>query len=504
MAPRVGYWRWVIDTARALVAPWYWNWRKTRALRRNPSARCPGSSPSDDPRRCSVRCEASFEWYDRTRFQRYVCPSLARDVEADWACTTPFAPPRPWRAALALWVGTAAVLLVLAVLGVWAVLRHSGYDISLRQIAWPPAWQEIRRASADHFIKLADAELARGNLNGAILALEIAYTQKPLELGREMALAELHHYAATGNADLVYRRALQLHPNRRLTISRSWLMSLLLRGETKSAGALGTEMLQTDAGDDWPLWVNQVVFDARLRDDWAPLRALSNATRAPELVRDLAGLEWQVRTARPVDARYELRTRPLAPHPYALLQRCELLIEFGETRAAVILLERHGANLAPRDRLRLQLAAAARTPEFDRVVAAALTEPPPIAAGEPSAITVIAQHALRNPGSGLLPLCFERAAASPESSRRDHELAALYCLAALEGTPEQMDTLRDQMSDQFRLNVSDHAALRSAVVTRRRPSALHLLRAIHPVSMDLNLSLLVHEKLRLRTLPTGN
>ncbi len=503
IAPRVGYRRWCVDTARALVAPWYWNWRKSRALRRHPAARCPGSSPSDDPRRCSVRCEASFEWHDRTRFARYVCPSLARDVEADWACTTPNSPPRPWRQPLALWAGTLVVLLVLTILGAWVSLRRSGFDVRLTQVAWPPAWSEIKRARAEHFLRLADAELARGNLNGAILALEVAYTLQPLDLNRELALAELHHYAATGNADLVYRRALQLHPERRSVITRAWLLSVLLRGETVSAGALGLEMLQTDPGDEWPLWLHQVLFDARLRGDFAPLRALAEAPRVPAIVRDLAALEWQARTAPLADARYELRTRPLAPHPYALVQRCELLLAFGEAAAASTLLERHGRQLAWRDLVRLRLAVAAGTRDFNRVVATVLVAPAPAATGEPTIATALALHAISHPGSGLLPLCLTKVTTAP-GPRRDHELAALYCLATLEGTPEQMDALREQMSVHYRLNAADHTALRSDVIIRRRPSPLRLLRAIHPTSMDLNLSLLVHEKLRLRALPGGN
>lgn len=502
MAPRVGFRRWFVDTARALLAPWYWNWRKTRALRRDPAARCPGSSPSDDPLRCSVRCEASFEWHDRTRFARYVCPSLARDADADWACTTPNSPPRPWGRPLALWAAFAVVLVGVAVGGTWFALRRSGFDVRLAQIVWPPAWSEIRSARAEHFLRLADAELARGNLTGAILALEVAYTLQPLDLNRELALAELHHYAATGNADIVYRRALQLHPERRAVITRAWLLSVLLRGESISAGALGAEMLQADPGDEWPLWLHQIRFDARLRRDWTALRLLAEASRPPAIVRELAALEWQARTSPPADARYELRTRPLAPHAYALVQRCELLIEFGEARAASTLLERQGRHLAWRDLVRLRLSAAAGTEDFNRVVATVLVGPAPAAAGEPTIVTALALHALSHPGSGLLPLCLQQPPATP-GPRRDHELAALYCLATLEGTPEQMESLREQMSDQYRLNAADHAALSNEVIIRRRPSALRLLRAIHPTSMDLNLSLLVHEKLRTRALPGG-
>ncbi len=486
---------WLADYFRSLGTPWVWNARKTFFILRGRRGACPCHDPSDSGLPGETRCEAVAYWNDPARFSRRVCPLLRRNPDGSWRCGARAEEVRAfWLRSLVPWAATLGLIALLAGGGLWGTMRAVGFEVSLRQVFWPPAWRELRGVRAKYFRDQSEAHLAAGRIRDALAALRVANDLGPLDYDTGMLAAQLNHLIRPEQADAEYRRLYDLHPDRRDGTSQVWLRSMLARAHVRGVALLARRRL-ADAPSEWPVWMHALLVAARAEQRWELLEAAATDPALPAPAREVLALELRIRREDPDTARRTLAALPPPAEPYRALHRIERMVELGDGLEALQALAESGGVLAPRDHVRLALAAhavARNRAALAREVEALLARPG--AEGE-AALTLVGLHLVEHPDPLLLEQGRAALLARPARPPTDqgHAAAALYAAAVLDGPRDWIPALRERLPEVDPSSAAGRLRLEEAVATPDG-SPLVLLGSARPLSLELNYALLARAR----------
>jgi len=215
MTRRRRLWHWLGDTVRLPVDFLVLNGSKSLWRLRGQRDRCPCQDASDSGRAGETRCDAVLAWHQPRRFRR-VCP-LLQETAAGWRCGVDTAGVRPFWGRAGLW---ALALLggswLGAGLAAWCLLAVLGYrGVTPAAVLWPPRWTELRSARAELFRQRAWAELARGELDAARVALLTAWEVDAGDYRTGLLLGQVLFFRGdvSGGA-YAFEQLLQRHPER--------------------------------------------------------------------------------------------------------------------------------------------------------------------------------------------------------------------------------------------------------------------------------------------------
>lgn len=482
---------WLADFFRGLGAPWYWNARKLAYVVRGRRGQCPCHNPSDSGLPGETRCEAVTYWSDPARFARRVCPMLRPNAQGEWRCHARAEDVRaygwPLLRTYALTAGSAGLVTGGAL---WLTMRAVGYEVSPRQLFWPPAWSELRGVRAEFFRRESQVFLEQGRFREALAALDLASELEPQDYATGLLLARVDHFARPEHVDRLYRRLYDRHPERRAETAQAWFRSLLGRGQLAGVSDLARRRLETTP-EDWPVWLHGLLFAARLERNWTSLERVARDERTPRPARDVLEFELRLRGAEWEEARRLLLREPVVRQPYPLRHRVECLLEWGEGMEALQLLREHRSDFGQRDYAQLTLAAhavARNRVALERDVRELLERPSGELAG---ALAVVAQHLVRYPNRAVLELCRQAVVRLPaeDAPHRGEALAALYCALALDGQVEVLGAVRDRMAAADRVAPSSQQRVEEAF-RQGGTSPLLLLLVVRPVALELNYAVL--------------
>lgn len=424
----------------------YWNARKSLFVLRHRRGQCPCHNPSDSGRPMETGCEAVLHWPRPARFRR-VCPLLRPNQKGGWVCSVAAEGVRPfWGRALGYAGGVLLALVILVGGGVFGTMRVIGYQASLRQVFWPPAWRELREVRAQLFVDQARAHFQAGRMREALNALLTAHEVAPGDYAVAITLAQVVQAGNPPAADEIYLQMLKQHPERRADTARVWFLSLLGRGRLADVAALAQRQLAADPGQA-AAWTHALIFAARHLQQPELLETAAAVSGVPAGAESVLRLEARVRRAPRPDVANLLLTAPLPDNfPYALVQRAELLIEFGRTREALALLGQSRLQLGGRDVVRLALwayAAGGDAATLTRETDSLLAPGRKLGLGE---ITLLGQHLIRFPDKPLLARLADllefRAALSAEQERE--AWVNVLCAAGAAGDRPLFNRLKDK------------------------------------------------------------
>ncbi len=440
---------WIEDLGRFVWALFYWNTRKTIYRWRRGRGHCPCQNPSDSGEPLKTGCDAVVAWNKPVRFQR-VCPLLRQNDAGYWVCSVRATEVRPfWGRVLGYVGGTAAAMVILTVLSVFGLARGIGYEVSLRQIVWPPAWSELNEVRAKLFISQAREHYAKGEVREALSALSVAYSLDMENYRVAMMLAQFYQAGNPGLADDLYARLLRDAPQHRVETARVWFRSLLARGRLTDVAEVARRQLEAEPAQA-PAWTHALVFAARhLRQP----ELLEKAAASPEVplpARSTLALAAQVLTLSAEQARGLLLTTPLAANfPYDRVYRIETLTQLGYPDEALSVLRQSRAQLAGRDVARMAFAIYAQqgdreklAREFDGLLAPDRA----LSAGE---LSLMAIHLVNHPDEVLLAKVADalvRVPAEPLEQRLEVCLA-VFCAAGVQADRARLTAIKKQISD---------------------------------------------------------
>ncbi len=388
-----------------LRLPWalfYWNARKTWYRVRGRQGQCPCHNPSDAGEPLRTGCEAVLTWSRPARFRR-VCPLLQQNTAGQWVCSVRAEAVRPfWLRALAYVAGSATALLLAVVLTVFGLMRAIGYEVSVRQIAWPPAWSELRLVRSQLFIKQAREYYTKGQVREALAALAVAHELDRQNYPVAMMLAQFYQAGNPEMADDLYARLLWEQPDNRVETARVWFRSLLARGRLTDVAELAQRQLKHEP-PQVSAWLHALIFAARKLDQPELLEAALADKETPAVVRPTLELARQVQRLAPAEAGRLLATAPvLSTFAYDRVYRIEALLRLGLHEEAMQLLRDSRGQLAGRDVARLVFAIYAQAGDRERLSRefdALLAPTRMLTAGE---VSLLAIHLVRYPDPVLL------------------------------------------------------------------------------------------------------
>jgi len=434
---------WLGDLLRMVWALGYWNARKTMFVLRQRRGACPCFNPSDSGRPRETGCEAVLHWAQPARFRR-VCPLLVRNERGGWVCSVAADGVRPfWGRAWGYAGGAVAAVALAAGAGAWGTMRAIGYQVSLRQVFWPPAWRELREVRAQLFVRQAQDHFRAGRMREAVTALMTAHQVAPADYAVAMTLAQVMQGANPAAADALFLQMMQQHPDRRNDTARVWFTGLLGRGQLADVGELARRQLAADPANAG-VWTHALIFAARRLQNPRMLEEAAGAAGTPAAAAGVLRFEARVRRAQPAAVPDLLLREPLSKDfPYAFIQRAELFIEFGRPREALGVLAVSQDFVGKLDLVRLGLAAMAAGGERERLAREAgtlLNQPK-----NPVALTVIllGEHLIRYPDKALLAQVATRweGAVGVAPENKMEAWYALLCAAGAAGDRGTFDRL---------------------------------------------------------------
>jgi len=202
---------WLGDLGRLSWGLLYWNTRKSVFRIRGGSGAAPCQHPSDSGRAGRTGCEACAGWRSARRFRR-LCPLLETSADGRRVCSVDARDVRPfWGRALLFYGGSAAVLALVAAIGVFTALRAIGYRVPFYAVAWPPAWHRIQQARADYFSRMAVRAFSAGDVRQGFLALNQVYALDPGNVRAALLLAQFTQIGNPDYSDSIYARLLLQH-----------------------------------------------------------------------------------------------------------------------------------------------------------------------------------------------------------------------------------------------------------------------------------------------------
>jgi len=349
---------WLADSFRLVWALFYWNGRKSLFRWHGGRSAPPCQSASDSGRALETHCDACLLWDQPARFQR-VCPLLVA-TPAGLRCSADAADVRPFwgRALRYLGLGLLSAYLA-ATVATFTAFRVIGYPVSYLAVAWPPAWSRLDEARGRYFLQKGRSALGTGNVKAAVFSLSLAHDLAPHDYDIAFTLASLWQFTQPGLSDQFYAQLLREHPGRRDQTADAWHRALLARADYRVIKLLAAEQFtHTDAGHAG-YWMQSLLFASRQTHDVSPLRALLAGPPMLEAQwRRLLSAELLIRTGKVDAAAAELRrVWPEATHPFIPYYQISSLIELGEARAALELLDNYGTRLRDDERFRLRLRA---------------------------------------------------------------------------------------------------------------------------------------------------
>ncbi len=421
----------ITDTVRLGWAALYWNLRKSIYVLRGRRPSCPCQIASDSGRAYETGCEAVLGFRSPARF-RAVCPLLEARSDGNWVCSADSAAVRPFwgRATVLLGALGGLLIIALAVLG-FGLLQVIGYDISFRQVVWPPAWKEFSTVQAEFYQKKAQAANARGNLADSLLLLATAYELDPRNYAVGIQLAQLRQVTQPALSDQNYARLLADHPAQREDTAQAWFRALLARGDFKTIQRVAGERLLHSGATASPAWLQAFLHATRQTGSPSTLDAL---IAAPELPGYLAATLRRERELYRLDRKVRLDTLSTAANLERDAFLCYhwmryLLQEEGGAARVLTALQRTDSPLGTREKVTLQLAALAltgKTSERTSLVMRLLAQPT-----QPAVCELLSSHLAAYPEPELLALYIEKLTRDPmpAGDARYPQLLALYAVA---------------------------------------------------------------------------
>jgi len=447
---------WLGDLWRTVWALFYWNLRKSIYRLRGGLGPCPCHNPSDSGVPLETGCEAVLGWHRPRRFRR-VCPLLRQNDRGQWVCSVRPEAVRPfWGRAGLLVAGTGAGLLLVMLLGVFGLMRGIGYDVTLRQLAWPPAWRELREVRARLFIEQAREAYAAGRVREALSALVVAYETDPANYSVAMMLAQFYQAGNPGLADTLYSNLLREHPEHRVETARVWFRSLLARGRLRGVAELARRQLAVEPNQA-AAWVHALVFAAHHLNDLTILETPATTPGLPAEVQGTLHLAAEVMRLPRADARAALLKFPSTPtFVYDRVYRIETLARLGYPDEAFELLLDSRPLLAGRDVARLAFALYAQRGDIGRLEREfdALLAPGRALRGHE--LSLLAIHLVEWPDARLLPkVCeaFPRLAAEPLEVQLEVGLA-VFCAAGAARDRTRMAEIQSLLTQSTQITLA--------------------------------------------------
>jgi hypothetical protein len=354
---------WLADSLRFPGAMVYWNWRKTRFVRRGRRDRCPCQDQSDDSVPGRVRCEAILHWHDPARF-RQICPLLVQTPEG-WRCSVHASAVRPFWGRVARWWALAALVVYLggvtvAWLGVRAVGRA---PVGWAQMAMPWRWPEIRSVQGAHLFRQAMEAFAHGRLAEARLALVTVRELDPRNYDAALMLAQISMFERSYLfSDELFMRLWREHPANRARTAVTYHDTLLSLDRMRKLAEFSVAMAQADSARA-VVWTRSALLGVRSMRaeetaDFSRKQAGAIASLAPH-ARMLLGAELLLRADDEITALATLHRRFTGPfNAFYASYQIERLAALGAAGDAQLLFDAQAALLGDFDRLATQAALA--------------------------------------------------------------------------------------------------------------------------------------------------
>lgn len=438
-------------------------------------------------------CEAVAGWSQPARFGR-VCPLLRRNDAGFWVCSVPPEQVRPFwtRAVLHYAAAWLALWLVLAALA-FAGLRGIGYQVAYRQLAWPPAWDELPAVRAELFIRQARESYQAGRVKEAINALSVAYQLDSGNYQAGMMLAQFYRAGSPQQSDQLYRQLMDSHPERREEIAQAWFQGLLARGRMDAIAELA-KMRLLDNPAQPAVWTYALRFAARHQPGVVDLAALGRDSAVPAPARAVLALAGRVQDLPTAEARRVLLdTLPVADFPFDRVYRVDALTRLGYPQDALNLLAAGRRELSGRDVARLIFAAYAQMGDRARLKAefAALLSPERRpGAGE---FTLLAVHVVDFPNAELaamLVAALPRLPTVPADAWLQAAVA-VFCAAGSVGDEAGMVEVKRLIQASYDIKLTSLDGLRLYFLKQSGISRIEsILPSINPLSLELNYALL--------------
>lgn len=474
-------------------ALFYWNTRKSLYRVRGRQGTPPCQNPSDSGEAMKTGCDACAGWHKPSRFRR-VCPLLKQNDSGVWLCGVNAADVRPFWGRVFRYVGVVALscFLFLAAL-VYGGMHYIGYQVSVRQVIWPPAWHELRGVRADLFIEQARANYAAGRVREAIRSLTIAHELKPSHYEVAMMLAQFHQAGNSGQTDRLYRQQLELHPERRSEIARAWFQSLLARGRMKDIAILAARQLETEPAQS-AAWIYALLFATEHGADQDLITKAIGSDKVPAPARQLLEIAVKVSKSDPPGARKLIMETPLiAGFPFDTVYRINKLIELGYQQEAANSIAATRSTLAGRDVAKLIFAVYAKTNNSQRLGLefGALLDPQ--RSVSPAECTLMAVHLVNYPDGALLNMVADalpRLPLRPADAWMESALA-VFCAAGVLGNAEQMKAVKELIQANYEVTPLGLEALQQFFLGKSEFKRIEtILPSLSPLSLELNYALL--------------
>jgi hypothetical protein len=460
---------WIGDSFLFAWALVYWNARKTWWRLRKQRGVCPCQNPSDSGRAGETGCEAIVYWHNPARFKK-VCPLLMRAPDGRWVCSVQTKEVRPfWGRAWGYAGAATGIGAVVTFVTVFSIMRLIGYEVSPRQLIWPPAWSELSGVRAQLFRKQARAYHDAGQLRMAVQALEVAYRFAPSDYATGRLLAHFYETTSIATADGLYARLMREHPAHSTETARVWMRSLLARGRLEALAGLAHEQLAADR-EYTVVWLNALIFAAAHshHPDW--LEEASRNEAVPEPARRLLALAAQVERAAPGQVAGLLQpTAADAQFAYGLIYRIDQLNRRGFPEQALTLIAQYRGVIGGRDEAGLLLAGIAQTGDEARLAKEfgyILAPGRPLSAAE---FSLMGLQLIRYPNQ---PLLNEVTAAMPrikgEAKQPQVEaLLTLFCAAGVQQDKAAMKVIKNRLNELMPKSLSFIEPLQRFFLSRR-------------------------------------
>lgn len=479
------------DTFRLAWDAIYWNTRKSWHIARGRRGRCPCQFASDSGRGGQTGCEAVLAYASPGRF-RTICPLLRHRATGDWVCSVDADQVRPfWGRAAALFSVSGLSTLLLISLIAFGVLRGIGYDVSYRQVAWPPAWKEFKKVQADFYRERAFSARAEGNLPESLLLLSNAYELDPGDYPTGRQLAQLWQANQPVLSDRTYARLLADHPEHRADTAQAWFRALLARGDFRTIQRLAGERLIHSDPPPSPAWLQAFFFATRRLNAPAAIDALVDEPGLPRTLLPMLAREREL-YHQPASRRIESLVEALdaTREPFATYHWLGRLLDEGRADLVLSRLATGDSKLGNRERLRLQLDALAvdgRTSERTSLLTRLLASPTSAPMCE-----LISSHLAAYPDRPLLAAYAEKLARDPlpPDGARYPQLLAFFVTCGAHRDAALMTTaaawIDAALDHEFRTLTSAREAF------MRFPSGARLeniLPALQPMPLDTTYAL---------------
>ena len=430
-------------------------------------------------------------WHDPTRFRR-VCPLLVSTPEG-WRCSVDAVDVRPfWGLAVRHFALGLLISYIVITAGLYGVLRYVGYHITPLATMWPPAWHQIHTAQEGVYAIRAARALNAGNLQSAVLALELVCDINPHNVPAGLALANLWQVSnQPALADGMYLRLIDRNPEARAIITQAWYHALLSRADYPMIKELSVRMLSVHDGNEG-VWLHALFFASRQTKDVRLLKGLlAQPPAMPVWCLDLVRVEVALLEDRFRDVRLALTSPAVQPpSSYVAYYQIERLIMTGHYYEALAMLDAYGKRLnsdeATFHRLRIFSArgwSSLAESEFDRVLSRPLS---------PRVYTLICAYLIRQPNRALLSRYFVHfmRAQLPLTPENYPYFAATYTAAAANGNWERATEIEAMLKRLTGAEASTFQALLDFFRWRDAKKRIELILPVLALPTEVSYSLL--------------